>query len=313
MYSNLKRGVAFLAGCFLLIGPHFVGEYWLNILTTLCINAILIMGFSLIASFGRLSFAHIPLMAVGAYTTALLSSKYLYWSFWITLPLGGLTTALVALSMSYPVLRTKGVYFFLSTFAAGEAVREIFIRFRSVFGGYNALPNIVHPQPLFGLKFDSPIPNYYLILSMAVICGLIIYRLRYSRIGQTIKAIGSSDTLCQAIGINTLGYEILIFCIGSFFAGIAGVLFAHYHGVISPAAFGSTYAFQVVTWALVGGVATFTGPLLGLALMTLFSTLTRNLEQLIPLIYGLVIIAVILFRPGGLSSFIVLMNTKNRT
>ena len=286
-----------------LIGlPFFLSGYWQDVLVLLTINVILVMSYRLITTMGGWSFAHIAVMGLGAYAMAMLTTKYYHISFWITLPIGGLVSAIFALLISYPVLRTKQFYFFLSTFAAGEALRQCFIQFVKVFGGIEGIAFIERPHAIIGFDFNDNIDFYYLTLALAIITGMILYRLDKCRIGRITKAASANDALSEAIGINTWGYKALAFIIGSFFAGVAGVLFGNYNGIVAPTDYNSVFMFKIVASAIIGGTRTFTGPILGLLFLTMLNEVLRDMYQWVPLLYGVCIIAVLLFIPHGLES-----------
>lgn len=302
---NLKKPLG-LAGLLLvmIVLPLALPPYQDTVLILFTINIILVVSFRLITTMGGWSFAHVVLMGVGAYTSALLTTELLHWSFWLTLPLGGLASALIAFVISFPCLRTKGFYFFISTFAAGEAIRQVWIRFKVPFGSFDGIGGIIHPNPIFGIDFIGLLPNYYLVLSITLLSVAIMYRLDKSRIGDTVKVIVLSEELSKSIGINTWGYKTMAFVVGSFFAGVTGVLFAHYVRFVSPMDFTGVYMFFVVICAIVGGTATFCGPIMGLVVVTLITEFLRDFLEWVPLFYGLFIIAILLFLPGGLESLL---------
>ena len=164
--SNFRPGKLFYAsgGAFflgiLIVLPFVLPRYLQDALVLFVVNAILVMSYRLITTMGGWSFAHIAMMAIGSYTMAMLTTAYAGISFWLTIPLGGIFAFLVAFAISYPVLRTKQFYFFLSTFAAGEAIRQCFIQFEDVLGGIEGIPFIDPPDPIFGLSFYDT-TNYY--------------------------------------------------------------------------------------------------------------------------------------------------------
>lgn len=284
---------------FLILIPLLARGYWLHVLILLLIDVILVVSFRLVTTMGGWNFAHIAIMGVGGYTSALLTTTYLHWSFWLTLPLGGLVAALVALTISYPCLRTKGFYFFLSTFAAGEAMRQAWMRF-DFFGGRHGICPVIHPNPILGIDFVGAVPNYYLVLAVTLLSVFVLYRLDRSRIGATVKAINSDEELCESMGINTWGYKALVFVVAAFFAGIAGVLLTHYNGLVNPDGFTVAYCYKIITATIIGGAAGFVGPIIGLVVMTGLTEIFRDLLEWVPLIYGVFIIGVLMFLPGGL-------------
>jgi branched-chain amino acid transport system permease protein len=284
--------------------PLLLSSYWQSVLVLFAINATLVIGYRLITTMGGWSFAHVAIMGLGAYTTAILTSLEQPCSFWPTFFLGGLIAGAFALLISYPVLRTRHYYFFLSTFAAGEALRQCYIQFSGVTGGTYGISFIPRPSGFLGLDFSNTAHFYYLSLAVAVIVGLGLYRFDLTRIGQTIKAVAANEELSESIGINTWAYRSLAFVMGSVVAGLAGVLFANFNGAINPLDFKAVFMFKVVAAAIIGGVTTFYGPLLGLLYLTALEEIFREFAQWVPLIWGVSAIGVLLFFQGGLESAI---------
>lgn len=286
---------------FFILCPLYMSEYRLWVLTIFCINVILVTSFRLMAITGNWCFAHVSFMGIGGYTTALLTTKYFHLSFWLSLPLGGLATALVALLISYPILRTRGFYFFMATFAAGVAIRQVWIRFIDIFGGHSGIGMIVPPS-FAGISLADPVAYYYLVLAIVILSTLTIYLINRSRIGLIAKSIAMNESLCESAGINASRYLTLFFMISAFFAGIAGVLLVHYTGIANPGDFSNFYMFSVITWAIVGGLSSFAGPILGLSVMTAVAEVFRPFLAWVPLINGVFIVGIMLFLPNGLQS-----------
>jgi branched-chain amino acid transport system permease protein len=303
--GNLLRPIGLAVLAIILVAlPFSLREYYVDVLAMLLINVILVVSFRLITTTGGWSLAHIPLMGAGAYGTALMTRTF-GWPFWLTLPLAGLAAALIGLIMSYPLVRTKGFAFFIASFAAGEAMRLCWTRFRVPFGGVSGLTNIPAPEaiPLPGLQaidFSGAIPYYFLALVVTVLCLLIMYRLDKSRIGDTLKAIHSEESLAKSIGINIIKYKILAFVVASFFAGIAGVLLAHRLWAITPQQFGFANTLYLLVWVILGGYHTFAGPIIGVCVLTGLSQLLIPLAEWVPMVYGVILILTLLFLPEGL-------------
>jgi branched-chain amino acid transport system permease protein len=282
--------------------PYGLPGYLQDSLVLFTINVILVISYRLITTMGGWSFAHIAIMGFGGYAMAMLTTKYFNWSFWITIPIGGLVSALFALVISYPVLRTRQFYFFLSTFAAGEALRQCFIQFKGFFGGIEGIPFVERPNPILGFNFIDRIHYYYLVLGITVLCTFILNRFDKCRIGRTIKAVAANDALSESIGMNAWGYKAMAFVVGSFFAGVAGVLFANYNGFVAPTDYTTVFMFKIIASAIVGGTRTFAGPIVGLLFLTILQEVFRDVYQIVPLIWGVSIIGVMLFMPHGLES-----------
>jgi branched-chain amino acid transport system permease protein len=303
--NNLSKPIGLAVLAIIVVAlPFALREYYVDVVTMLLINVIVVVSFRLITTIGGWSLAHIPLMGAGAYATALMTGAF-GWPFWLTLPLAGLAAGLVGLAMSYPLVRTKGFAFFIASFAAGDAMRLCWMRFRVPFGGHRGLTNIPAPEaiPIPGLRtidFSEAIPYYFLALVVTTLCLVVLYRLDKSRIGDTLKAINSQDSLAKSVGINITQYKILAFAIGSFFAGIAGVLLAHRLWAVEPQQFGFTTTLYLLVWVVFGGTGTFAGPIIGVTVLTVLSELLDPLAEWVPMIYGAILISTLLFLPEGL-------------
>ena len=303
-HSISRTSVIFIAGISaLILMPFVLNEYRLDFLVMLLINAILVVSFRFIALMGQINFAHVALMGAGAYTTAIMVKNMgLPWE--LSLLMSGLIPAGVALALSYPLLRMKGFYFFIGSFAAGETMRLCWVRFE-FFGRQLGIERI--PPLTLGIT-DSKnlIAFYFLTLTITLICIVVMYRLEHSRIGDTFKAISAQDFLAQSVGINLWKYKTLAFVTGAFFAGIAGFLFAHRLAMVDAFQFQIVYNLQVVVWAVLGGLGNFFGPLIGLSVLMGVEEVIHyvgRLETWSPFIYGVVLIVILLFLPEGLVSF----------
>ena len=303
---NINYKQALLLGTLpviLISAPFAISEYKVDFLTNLLINIILVSSFHIITTTGGWSLAHVPMMGCGAYVTALLSGT-LGVPFWVSLPLAGLAAGLTGLAISYPLARTKGFAFFVASFAAGEAIRLCWIRFKIPFGGHKGLgvPPPVLVENVGWLDFTQAIPYYFLTLTVTIISLTIMYRLNSCRIGDTWKAIESEESLAKSVGINNTKYKMLVFSIGSFFAGVAGVLLAHRLWAIEPHQFGFTTTLYLLVWVVFGGTHTFFGPILGVVVITFLAELLRPLAEWVPMIFGAIIIMTLIFLPNGLES-----------
>jgi len=298
-----RRRVGWLAalGLFLVILPFLVRDYQVDVLIMLLINIIIVVSFRLITTTGRWSLAHIPMVGCGAYATALLTGG-LGFPFWLSLPLSGLATGAAALLMSYPLARTKGFAFFVASFAAGDALRLCWTRFKVPFGGHKGLTNVPVPSFFGAGDFAQAIPYYFLALAVTVLCLLVMWRLDRSRLGRTWKILDMNEDLAKSLGINATFYKILAFVLGSAFAGVAGVLLAHRLWAVVPAQFGFGATLYLLVWVVFGGTRTFQGPIIGVAALTLLREILKPLFEWVPLIFGTIIILTLIFLPEGLES-----------
>jgi branched-chain amino acid transport system permease protein len=287
----------------LCIAPFFIREYYVEILILFLINVILAVSYRLVTTTGDWSLCHVVLMGAGAYASALMA-KYFGWPFWMTAPLAGVAAGAVGLGFVYPLLRTMGFGFFIASFAIGEFLRLIWIKVHHPFGGPRGMIDIPYIGELGSLDFFDAIPYYFMTLIVTLACVFIMFRIDRSRIGDAFKAVHTDDTLSECVGIRVGRYRSYAFVLGSFFAGISGALLAHRLNAIDPKLFDVTTMVYLIIWVVVGGTATFAGPIIGVAVITIIFEWTRPLLAWRPLLFGAILIGFLIFLPGGLESLI---------
>ncbi len=297
--AGIAIAMPFLVGL-----PHILSPYWQSVGVLFAINVTLVLGYRLITTMGGWSFAHVSTMGLGAYTMAILTTLENPWPFWATFFLGPIVAGAFALLIAYPVLRTRHYYFFLSTFAAGEALRQCYVQFSGITGGTYGIAFLPRPESILGIDFKTTTGFYYVALALAVCTGLALYRFELSRAGATIKAVAANEELSESIGINTWAYRTLPFVLGSVVAGFAGTLYGNFNGIIGPSDFTSYLMFKLVAAAIVGGVVTFYGPVLGLLFLTALEEIFRDYTDWVPLFWGFSVILALLFTKGGLESVV---------
>ena len=290
--------------------PHGLSFSQQEILVFLTINVLLVTSYRLLTLTGEWSLGHVVMMGVGAYASALYT-KELGIFVPLSMFLGAGTAALIAFILSFPLLRMKGFYFLIGSFAAGEIIRLLWKRFRDPFGGAKGIKRI-DPMPDFDLPFYSfdffePVSYYYFALVVVGVSLWIMWRIERSPVGLTFHAVHWQDKLAEAAGVNIRAYRTLAFVTASGFAGLSGTLLAHYIGTINPNSFDVEMMVFVLTWAIVGGTATFYGPIIGCIVLTILNEIVlreMGFEQMRPMIYGLLLIASVLFLPKGLESVV---------
>jgi len=306
MKSNILKTIFGLtiALIILISLPFILSRYYVDLSIVFLINLILAVSFRLIATTGDFSLAHVPLMGMGAYASALIS-KHFSLPFLVILPIAGLVSTMVGLIMLYPLIRMKDFAFFIGSYAIGEALRLSWIRI-GLFGGHRGISNISAPAisflGLFTVNFSGVIPYYFLTLAITIVCLLCMYLLDRSQITLIFKAIHAEPDLVKSVGVNITGYRIMAFEVGTFFAGISGVLLAHHLGHIDPHQFELTTGLYLLIWVVVGGYNTFFGPIIGVTFFTIFGEWMRVFGAWMPLVYGCILIITLLFLPEGLES-----------
>jgi branched-chain amino acid transport system permease protein len=306
-------GFWLLAALLLLALPHLMQtSQQREILVFLTINALIVASYRLLTLTGEWSLAHIIMMGVGAYSSALLVKQGGF-PILLAIPTAGLIAAAVAYILSFPLFRMKGFYFLIGSFAAGEAIRLTWrlSSLRGLFGGPMGLRSVpdLGTLTLFGREIDfyQAVNFYYVALVVVALSLVVLWRIERSRFGLTFHALHWQDKLAESVGVDARAYRVLALVVASGFAGLAGGLFAHYVGSVSANAFDVSQMVDVLIWVIVGGTATFYGPLLGLLILTVVNELvlrSLGVELARPLIFGGILILAILFLPQGLESLV---------
>ncbi len=288
--------------------PHGLSFSQKEILVFLVIHVLLVCSYRLLTLTGEWSLGHAVIMGCGAYASSL-AAKKLGFPVPLAMLSGAVVAALVAYVLSFPLFRMKGFYFLIGSFAAGEVLRLCWKKFRDPFGGPKGLKSIPGISDIqigdFAIAFWEPVTYYYFCLVVVSLSLLVLYRVEHSRMGLTFHAVHWQDHLAESVGVNASHYRTLAFVIASFFAGLAGALMAHYLGTVNPNLFDVEQMVFVLIWVIVGGTATFFGPIYGVVVLTVLNEVVLRelgVDQARPLIYGALLIASILFLPKGLES-----------
>ena len=295
-----------ICGAFLL-APFLDNEYWLSILIVILINILLAGSLRLIFLLDEISLGHVGFSLIGAYASALFMLR-LNMPFWLALIAAGLLSALVALLLGYPFLKLKGIYFSILTFMTAEIFRIVTYNWRSLTGGQYGLSDVPAPASLTlpglgTIAFDEMLNYYFLTLTVVIVSMVIMYCLERSHVCMKWKAIRDADKLAASVGVNVIGYKMVNFAVASFFAGIAGALFAHYQRGLSVDAtsrFGVMMSLFLVVYVVVGGKNYFWGPIVGTIILELFSEIVRPLSEYRSMLIGALAILTVLSVPEGL-------------
>ena len=283
--------------------------YWTSVLTMMAIYCLLTISLRTILTIGEFSLGHVGFMCFGAYSSAVLAVKTGL-PFGITLPLAGFFSGLIALILGYPFMRVKGIYFAILTLVTSESIRLLAFNWRSMTGGTDGLigfpgAGVLTIPGIGSIDFDGFTEYYYLVLAVVALSLFILYRLENSRLGFTWLAIREADRLAGAIGVNVVRYKVIAFSVASFFAGIAGGLFAHFERALGPqptSTFGILTTIYLLIYMVVGGKSRFSGPISGVIILTLLYEFTRPVNEYQPMIIGAITILVVMTLPDGLIS-----------
>jgi len=273
--------------------------YYRHLLIMSLVFIIIAMGLNIIQGYtGQLALGHAAFYGIGAYTFSVFVTA-LSVPYWLAFLSGGILAAFFAFLLGVIVLRFKGHYLAIVTLAFGEIVRVVFVNWVKVTRGPMGIMNIPAPQ-IFSYKFHGHLPYYYLILVIALITFLVLWRLVNSRQGRGFIAIRDEEPAAIAMGINTTQLKILAFVIGCFFAGIAGSFIAGYIRFVHPDNFTVWQSLIYNAMVVIGGEGNLIGSIFGAIILTVAPELLRAAEQYRMVIYAVVLIAMIILRPYGI-------------
>jgi branched-chain amino acid transport system permease protein len=298
--------------------PHLVhDQFILHLFIIVFFYVILSTSFSFFNQIGLLTLGQAAFMGIGAYTSTLLVTR-LSVPFLLALPASGLMALFVSLILGKIVLRAKGVYFVLITFAFTEIIRLVFVNNVSLFGGANGISNIPAPViPFFVsggfITANTKSSYYYLSLVVMITTLLVLSKLNKSSIGDVFRIVKESELLARSIGVNTSKYKLLGFMIASFFAGIVGCLYAHYFRYISPHAFTFWESVYVVMICVIGGFKNLRGAVIGSATFVILTEVVRAGKEYQSILFGVIIIVMVIFCPGGLDGLFTKIIRKRGT
>ncbi len=297
-----------LLGLFLVTAPWVIPEYWLAQLTFVFIYSIVGLGLMLLAGFtGLFSLGHAAFLGVGAYTQAIMVNAGL--PFPLALACAGLLSAAVGMVVGLPALRVKGIYLGMATLAFGFIVEEVIARWEHVTGGNAGL--MVQYPALFGWELDSTNEFYFLCLIITVLATLGIVNLMRSSTGRAFVAIRDSEISAQSMGIQLARYKTLSFALSAALAGLGGALYAHKIQFLSPEQFSIIQSIDLLLMVVIGGLGSIHGAFLGAIFLIVMPQLISLGKDYLPdaigqaaglqgAVYGIVLIAFVLFEPMGL-------------
>jgi branched-chain amino acid transport system permease protein len=301
MASPLMMLLVFL-GLLPLVFSH---AFYRHVLTLIFLFAFLAEAWNLISGYGGLfSLAHAAFFGVGAYTTAILYVDFKI-SPWIGLPLGGILGVVVASIIGFATFRLRQFFFVLSTLACSEAIRALFGYWR--LGVKTGLGTTIPRNAGFlNLTFHSELPYNYIAFALLVIVVLVARLVTTSKFGYYLRAIKDDEDAALSMGVRVPRVKLMIFATSAFFTAVGGGFHAMYIGYIEPnTVFNTDFMLQYILYAIVGGMATLGGPILGsvvLVPLTIFvqGFVGGKLASLGFFIYGIVLIVIIIMAPGGM-------------
>lgn len=295
--SRIAWGLLLAAG---IAFPWLAGnDYHLTVMSTAYIFAIATLGLNLITGYtGQLNLAHAGFMAAGAYTVGILTVDH-GWPFWGGLVMSGVVCAVLGYLIGIVSLRLKGHYFSIFTLCVGYIMFLVIEKWEGLTHGTVGIMGIPAPESVGALSFESPLALYYLVLAFLVVSVWVMRRIVKSLLGRTFVAIRNSDELAEALGINLMRNKVLAFMLSVVYAGVAGGLYAGFVRFIGPDMAGVHHTFDMMIFAMVGGMGTVLGPLLGAIGMPWITQYLQFLQEYRFIVFGPILVMLVIFMPYG--------------
>ena len=282
--------------------PVMLSQYYVYIANIALIYILLALGLNIVLGFaGQLVFANGVLFGIGAYATGLLMVDA-HLPFWFAFPAGTAIATLIGVLVALPALRLRGLYLALATMAFAQFALWVFIHWDSVTQGVSGV--VIPPLDFAPLPVIPSIGIYYVSFAVVIVAVWLALNLVHSRIGRAFVAIRESERAAEALAINVSQYKLLAYFVSALYAGAAGSLFASVVGAVVPDQFN---LFQIVLqfcMVLVGGIGLIWGSVLGAVAIVGLLEILRGLKELQEVGFGLLLLATVLFMPGGAGSFI---------
>lgn len=272
--------------------------YWLTVLTTCALLSLGGLGVWLTFSIGRINIAQGAFALVGGYVTAILSTRFAV-PFWLCLPVSILVAAAVGGLIGWPILRLKGVYFAMLTLSLTATAQLVFLNGGGITNGSQGINNIPRPPILTGnLRF-------YLASILLLLIGIAItWRFASSRIGQIFRSMRQNEELAWSLGIDVAHYRLVAFVVSSALGGATGAMFAVFQQSIFPSSYSVGDSINFMLYCFLGSLEYVWGPVFGAFLLIVTFQLLSSMQQYQTLLYGIFMIACMLFRPNGLLSLL---------
>lgn len=280
-------------------------QYLLHIAIMVLFYAVLASSLNLVVGYvGEFSLGHTAFLGTGAYTAAILSTQY-GWPMWATVPAAGLLAAVVGVVIGGITLRLQGPFFVIVTLSFAEVLRLVADNWIGLTNGPMGIAGI--PQPaLLGEAGNLGAKQFYYAVAWVLLAVTLYlsFRFVHSNAGRAAVAVRENRYVAQSIGIRPLSYSMLALVLGALLSGMAGGFYAHYISFVGPEVFRFAFMVSMIIMVLIGGKGTLVGPLIGALLVTFLEEYLREAKELRLSIFGLAVIAIVLFLPRGLMGFV---------
>lgn len=295
-----------------LLFPFIVkSPYIINIGVLSMMYAVLALSLNLMTGFlGITTLGHAAFFGIGAYTAAILSTRFGV-SFLVTTMAAALIASFFGFFLGAPTLRVSGRYLTIVTVGFCEITRIVELNWRSLTRGPLGI-NRIPPPILSGIEFDTPFTKYFIVLGMVILTVLILSNLSRSRMGRAISAIKGDELAAEVMGVNLTHVKLMVFILSAAIAGTAGAFYAHYMSFIDPTSFTFDRSVQILSMTILGGMGSIPGSIIGAVILTVIPETLRQWMDFRMIIYGLVIVLMVLFKPNGILGNVNLRHIRQR-
>lgn len=279
-----------------LLLPPLLNKYYIYVFNRGFANAMAVLGLVILFGLGgQISLGHVAFFAIGAYTSAILALRLALPPL-LTILVGTAVACLFGALLSIPAFRLSGPFLSICTVAFGEVVRLVIVNWIDLTNGPYGLYNIP-PVKLGPLALTRERVWYYVLLGVMLLLGLLAVRIKRSYIGRALMAIREDETAAEIMGVGIRRFKMMAFVYAAFFAGLAGALYAHFAGYISPESFTGEQSNNLFSMAVVGGLDSIPGGIVSGVMLTLLPELMRFLQEYYMLIFSLVVLVIVLLPP----------------
>lgn len=270
-----------------LMAERIVSSFWRLNISLICMNVILASSLNLINGItGQFSLGHAGFMAIGAYVSAV-CTMFLHFPFIVSLLCGAAAAGVLGFLVGMPTLRLQGDYLAIATLGMSEIIRICILNIQQVGGA----------SGMSGIPRDTTFPWLF---ACTVITLFVLKNIIHSKQGRACLAVRENAIAAEAMGINTTEFKVFAFTIASMFAGLAGALFSHYFGIAHPSSFTFMRSFDIMTMVVLGGLGSLSGSVIGAVILTFIAAAMQSYPEYRMIVYALLLIALMLYRPNGL-------------
>ncbi len=295
---SLRPGGLALLAAIIAAGPLVLQNgFHYNVAILAGINAMVCIGLNLLIGYaGQISLGHAGFFALGAYASAILPERFGFHPAGALLT-GAVVVGLLAFAIARPILRLRGHYLAMATLGMGIIISIVLDQEVDITGGPDGMP--VGDLTLFGQVVSGELAWYWLIGALLFVTTWLALNLVHSPVGRALKAVHGSEIAAAAMGVDVFHYKVLVFVFSAVLASVAGSLFAHYNGFITPDEASFIHSIQLVTMVVLGGMASIAGSIVGAVVLTVLPQMLAGFHDYEMIVFGAILMGTMILLPEG--------------